>query len=150
MVTRDFDAMLAERAGIRPTFRVGGQEFTLRKRLPYAKWNSLLAAMRSSEDATAEQANQTTIDFFDVVLIKADRERFAALVRKGADSDDDDDGDDDNVIDLSQMNDMIDWIIEVFTGKTPSSSTSSSNGSKEIGAAPNVVSLSSKQPANAN
>lgn len=142
MVTRDFDAMLAERAGIRPTFRVGGQEFTLRKRLPYARWNKLLAAMRSSDEDA--DANQATVDFFDAVLIRDDRKRFAELVVK-----EDDDDDEDAVIDLSQMSDLTDWIIEVFTGKTQSSSSSSSAGPSEIGAAPNVVSLSSKKPANA-
>jgi hypothetical protein len=143
MVTRDFDAMLAERAGIRPTFRVGGQEFTLRKKLAYAKWNKLLAAMRSPEADT--DANQATIDFFNVVLIPADRERFAALVLKA-----DDDDDDDDVIDLTQMDELTDWILEVFTGKPQSNSNSSKAGSNGTGVAPNVVSLSSKQPANAN
>lgn len=143
MVTRDFDAMLAERAGIRPTFRVGGQEFTLRKRLPYARWNKLLAAMRSSDEDA--DANEGAVDFFNAVLISDDRKRFAELVIK-----EDDEDDDDAVIDLSQMNDLTDWIIEVFTGKTLSSSNSSSDGPSEIGAAPNVVSLSSKKPANAS
>lgn len=143
MVTRDFDAMLAERAGIRPTFRVGGQEFTLRKKLPYAKWNLLLAALRSStEDA---DANEATVEFFNAVLVRDDRERFAELAVK-----EDDEDDDDAVIDLSQMNDLMDWVIEVFTGKTSNSSESSKAGSNGTGPAPNVVSLSSKKPANAN
>src|SRR5688572_1217386 len=135
MVTRDFDAMLAEKAGVRPTFKIGGQEFALRAKLPYTKWNKLIEQMRS-DDVDADEASA---NFFRAVLIKADRERFLELMAK-----EDDDDDDENVIDLSQMDDLTEWIMETFTGKTRNSSGSSSDGVNGTGQPPNVVSLSSR------
>jgi hypothetical protein len=140
MITKDFDAMLAEQAGIRPTFKIGGQEFALRSKLPYVRWNKLLAVMRD-DDVSPDFA---TREFFETVLIKADRERFLALLNK----DDDDDGDD-NVIGMDQMDELSDWIMEHFTGKARKSSGGSSPGVNGTGAAPNVVSLGSKKAANA-
>lgn len=140
MSTRDFDAMLAEKAGNRPTFKVGGQEFTLRSKLPYAKWNKLLAVMRD-DDTEAEQATEM---FFNTVLVKGDRQRFLELLGK-----EDDDDDDDNVIGLDQMNAITDWVMEHFTGKHLNSSDGSSPGVNGTGQQPNVISLSSKQAANA-
>jgi hypothetical protein len=139
MSTRDFDAMLAEKAGIRPTFKVGGQEFTLRSKLPYSKWNKLLAVMRDDET----EAEEATEMFFNTVLVKADRQRFLDLLAK-----EDDDDDDDNVIGLDQMNGITDWVMEHFTGKRLNSSDGSSHGANGTGQQPNVISLSSKQAAN--
>jgi hypothetical protein len=131
------------KAGIRPTFKVAGQEFTLRKRLPYATWNKLLAAMRSPEADDDQQ--KATKDFFDKVLVRADRERFATLL----DFEGDDEDDDDAVIGLDQMDQLTDWVMQIMTGKAPKNETSSTAGLNTTGPAPNVVSLSSKQPANA-
>lgn len=139
MVTRDFDAMLAEKANGRPTFKVGGQEFTLRAKLPYLKWIRLLAVMR---DPDVEE-ELSTEEFFNTVLIKADRQRFLALLNA------EDEDDEDNVIGMEEMNDLTDWIMEHFTGKQLNSSAGSSPGSNGTGQSPNVVSLQSKHPANA-
>jgi hypothetical protein len=138
MTVRDFDAMLAERAGVHPTFRIGGQEFTLRAKLPYKRWNKLMAAMRA-DDADEQQA---TVDFFRSVLIKDDRERFVALLDK-----EDDDDDENAVVDLSQMDALTDWIMEHFTGKRRNSSESSTPGANGTGLAPNVVSLQPRDTA---
>jgi hypothetical protein len=139
MVTRDFDAMLAEKAGIRPTFKIGGQIFTLRAKLPYARWTKLLAAMRD-DDVSGEQANE---QFFRAVLIPGDRDRFMALLESEAD-------DDGAIIGVEDMDGLLDWAMAHFTGKAPSSSNGSSPGSSETGQRPNVISLSSKAPANAS
>src|ERR1700759_2797346 len=96
-VTRDFDAMLAEKAGVRPTFKVGGQEFTLRSKLPYGKWNKLLNFMRADET----DADEATTKFFETVLVRADRERFLSLIDLDGVREDDDD-DDESVIDVTQ------------------------------------------------
>lgn len=136
MVTRDFDAMLAEKAGVRPTFKVAGQEFTLRAKLPYGRWNKLLAVMRDDEtDAMA-----ATAEFFNTVLIKADRERFLAALEQ----DPDDDSDDEAVVDLSQMDALTEWIMGFYTGKLQSNTNGSSPGANGTGQPPNVVSLSSR------
>lgn len=138
MVTRDFDAMLAEKAGIKPTFKIGGQEFSLRAKLPYTKWNQLLGVMRNDDTAP----DVATAAFFNTVLIAADRQRFLDLLNNDSD-------DDDTVIDLSQMDALTDWIMEHYTGKRLNSSDGSSPGANGTGPAPNVVSLGSKKAANA-
>lgn len=129
--------MLAEQAGIRPTFRIGGQEFTLRAKLPYVRWNKLLSVMRD-DDTTPDDA---TKEFFDTVLVRSDRERFWQLLQR-------DDEDDDAVIGMDQMDGLTDWVMEHFTGKARRSSDGSSPGVNGTGAAPNVVSLGSKKAAN--
>lgn len=142
MVTRDFDAMLAEKANGRPTFKVAGQEFTLRKKLPYGTWLRLLAVMRS-DDVEESESNK---EFFNTVLVRDDRQRFLDLMVK----EEDDDGDDDNLIGIEQMDALTSWIMELFTGKLSTSSNGSSPGVNGTGQQPNVVSLASKQAANAS
>ncbi len=140
MTTKDFDAMLAEQ-GPRPTFRVAGQEFPLRRKLPYAKWVKLLARMRDENVTDEEQSRE----FFQTVLPRADRDRFLALLER-----EEDDDEDTGVIGLNQLNAITDWAMEYFTGKLGQNSNSSSGGSPDTGPPPNVVSSSSKQPANAS
>jgi hypothetical protein len=140
LVTRDFDAMFAMRAGQRPTFRVGGQEFTVKAKLPNRKFKKLLAAFVDDEiDET-----QAEKDFFNLCLIKSDRERFFALLEYEGD---DDEGDD--VIDIPQLNELTSWLMEYYTGKAAENSSSSSDGSSGTGGSPKVVSLSSRQQASA-
>ncbi len=133
---KDFDAMLREKAGERPTFTIGGQTFTLRAKLPYSKWTALVAMMRA-EDGDSMSA---THEFFDTVLIRDDRPRFAVLL----DSADDDD---DKVIGVDQMSDLTDYVMEHFTGKLQSSSNGSSPGANGTGPQPNVVSLNARSTA---
>lgn len=139
MVTRDFDAYLAEKAGVRPTFKIAGQEFTLRAKMPYAKWAKLLASMRS-DDVSPEEANDL---FLRAALIRSDVDRFMALLNK------DDDDDDGAIIGVQEADALVDWAMGFFTGKAPNTSDGSSPGSNGTGPSPNVISLSSKAPANA-
>lgn len=139
MVTRDFDAYLAETARVRPTFRIGGQVFTLRAKMAYAKWSKLLASMRSDE-VSPEEANDL---FFRAALIRSDVDRFMALLNN------DDDSDDDTIIGMQEADALVDWAMAHFTGKAPNTSDGSSPGSNGTGPSPNVVSLQSKAPANA-
>ncbi len=138
-VTRDFDRMLAEKAGERPTFQVAGQQFTLRAKLPYNRWNKLVKVMSDPEGDDAQAAEV----FFSTVLIKADRERFLKLLR-GSGDDEDDDADDDTAIDLTQVSQITDWAMAHFTGKAQPSSTSSSPGANGTGPQPSVVSLNAR------
>jgi len=138
MVTRDFDAMLAEKAAGRPTFKVAGQEFTLRKKLPWAVWVKLMAVMRAED--TDEK--KSTEEFFNTVLVRDDRQRFLDLLGS-------DDDDDDAVIGMDQLDALTDWAMEQFTGKLRNSSDGSSPGSNGTGQQPNVVSLQPKKAANA-
>jgi hypothetical protein len=141
MVTRDFDAYLAEKAGVRPTFRIGGQVFTLRTKLAYAKWTKILASMRS-DDVSPEEANDL---FFRAVLIRSDVDRFMQLLNNEGDDDEDS-----GVIGMQEADALVDWAMAHFTGKALNTSDGSSPGSNGTGPQPNVISLSSKAPANAS
>lgn len=138
MVTRDFDAYLAEKAGVRPTFKIAGQVFTLRSKMAYTKWSKLLASMRSDE-VSPEEANDM---FFRAALIRGDVDRFMALLNK------DDDDDEGAIIGLQEADALVDWAMAHFTGKALNTSDGSSPGSNGTGPSPNVVSLQSKAPAN--
>lgn len=139
MVTRDFDAYLAEKAGVRPTFKIAGQVFTLRSKLAYAKWSKILASMRS-DDVSPEEANEL---FFRAVLIRGDVERFMHLLNK---EDEDDEG---AIIGMQEADALVDWAMSHFTGKALTTSDGSSPGSNGTGQSPNVISLAQKAPANA-
>lgn len=137
MVTRDFDAMLAERAGVRPTFRVGGQEFTIKAKLPFKKFQKLVASLAG--DDVDEDAK--TDEFFAMVLVPQDRERFFLLLNYDGEGDEVDEW---NVVSPEQVTSLTQWLMELYTGKAGASSASSSNGSAGAGAPLNVVSLNSR------
>lgn len=130
MVTRDFDAMLAQRAGTRPTFRVGGQEFTVKAKLAFKKFAKLIATFEEADDEIA-----ATEAFFRMVLVPSDRDRFIALL--DADGEDDSDA----VIDPEQIQAMTEWLMEYYTGKHRASSNGSSGGAGTMAQPLNVVSL---------
>lgn len=137
MVTRDFDAMLAARAGVRPTFKVGGQEFTVKAKLPFKKFQKLVASLAG--DDIDEEAK--TEEFFRMVLIPQDRERFFLLLNYDGEGDEVDEW---NVVSPEQINGLTEWLMELYTGKAGANSPSSSNGSDDAGQRQNVVSLTSR------
>lgn len=138
MTVRDFDAMLAEKRKATAQFKLGGQVFTLRRKLSAARWFAMLATMRS-DDIDVEDANR---QFFSTVIKASDRERFLAMYE--ADEGDDDDGD---VVDIALVNDLVNWAMEYYTGKPVDDSSSSSPGASETGPPPNVVSLTARTTA---
>lgn len=140
MVTRDFDAMLAERAGVRPTFRLAGQVFTVKAKLPHKRFKTLLAT--AGEEGTDE--DQVTEDFFRMALVPQDRERFFLLLDYDGEGDEVDEW---AVASPEQVNALADWLMGLYTGKRPPSEESSSDGSANAGTSPNVVSLNSRAPA---
>lgn len=131
MVTRDFDAMLSEKAGVRPTFRVGGQEFTAKAKIPYKRFRAFLESLDGEDVDEAAKFE----DFMQLALVRDDRERFRQLL--DADGDDDDE----DVVAIGQVGQITEWLIEHYTGKAAPNSDSSSDGSAPTGAPGNVVSL---------
>lgn len=131
-VTWDFDAMLAEQE--RPTFIVGGQQFTARARLSYKKFGQVISLGKPSP--TQEEAMKMNRDFFNIVLIPADRERFLELLER------DDDEDDDLIITQKQLNDLSERLMAHYTGKGQESEKPSSDGANTTG--PSSKSRSSK------
>lgn len=130
--TFDFDAMIAEKAGTRPTFRVGGQDFTAKARLPFRAFSKMVDMLSSPDMDDTERTEQ----FFRLVLVRDDQQRFIDLLNR------DDDGDDEwSVISPEQVQKLTNWLLELYTGKRVESSDSSSDGANSTGQSQNVVSL---------
>jgi hypothetical protein len=130
MTTKDFDAMLAAKQRARPTFTVAGQEFTARKRLPFKRFQQVLDMM-TADDVDTDRATE---EFFRTILVPADRDRFIEALAYDGD-------DDDKVVDYEVLGEMTNWFLEIYTGKAPTSSENSSDGSPSTGRPRNVVSL---------
>ncbi len=140
MVTVDFDAKLNEVRGERPTIRLGGQDFTLRRKVASKRWEKMLAAF-SDDDTTVHGLAER---LFAIVLVKQDVPRFLALLNLENEQDDDDD---EQVIDPAQLNEIVDWVMEYYSGKDSTDSTPSSPGPETTGQPPNVVSLTARPTA---
>lgn len=140
MSTRDFDAMLVEKGRQRQTFRAGGQEFTAKAKLPYRKFQTLLAAMGRVDENDDEAVRRAEEQFFRAALIRSDRDRFLELLNADGDEDDDDFA----TLDPEQVNEITAWLMEHFTGKRETTSDSSSDGASGTGQRPNVVSLNAR------
>lgn len=140
MVTRDFDAYVAEQAGVRPTFRLAGQTFTVKAKLPHRKFRNLLAQLTSEE---ADEA-QLEDEFLRMALIPQDRERFFLLLDYEGEGDEVDEW---SVASPEQIQQLIEWLMGLYTGKAEENSDSSSAGSATTGASQNVVSLNSRNQA---
>ncbi len=130
MRSRDFDAMVAAGEG-RPQFTIGGQKFTARSKLPWKKFGALIDAM-TADDAGIE----ATESFLCMSVVRADRERFRALL------DNEDDDDDESVASPAQINALASWLMEHYTGKLSENDESSSDGPSSTGPQRRVVSLS--------
>ncbi|HYJ33831.1 MAG TPA: hypothetical protein VE326_11480 [Candidatus Binatia bacterium] len=126
MSYKDFDSWLAEQRG-EVTFTVGGQTYTGRKRVPWQKMNKYLMSLGEDTDGI-----ESTKDFFRMVLVPADRERFVAAI--------DYDGDDDEQILASeQVGKILDWLLGIYTGKGEKDKPVSTDSQPS-----NVVSLNPK------
>lgn len=112
MSYRDFDAFLREKSGGRPEFIIGGQKFTCRAKLPWKKFSAMMLSL-SGEDASAKGLEKTE-DFFKLVLIQPDRQRFLDLLNYDGE---DDEGDEENVISPSQVGNLLDWLLAYYTDK---------------------------------
>ena len=115
---RDFDAMVASTG--RPSFTVGGQKYEARSKLPWHTYNAITAA---AAEAESQDEREFTLKFFNTVLLKDDRKRFTKALT--ADPENVDDAD---VIGVNQLNDLMEWLMEHYTGKLQASASSTSNG----------------------
>lgn len=137
MSYKDFDAMLNEKLSGRPDFKVGGHTFTARAKLPWKKFSNLILSM-SGDDVSSTNGISKTEDFFKLVLIPTDRQRFIDLLNHDGDEDDDDD----SVIAPEQVSEILDWLLAYYTGKAGASESASSEQQPGTGLPLNVVSAS--------
>lgn len=134
MSYKNFDAMLKEKREGRPDFTLGGQQFQCRAKLPWKRFDAIIMGINSEDSTTKSE------DFFNLCLVKDDRERFQELL------DNDGEDDEDAVIDVTQVNSLMEWLIELYTGKDPKDSSSSESGAPTTGEPLSVVSLNATVP----
>lgn len=137
MAIRDFDTLQCSAQ----SFKVGGQQFTTRKKVPFKKLSRFIDAANAPDADDVEEAEK----FFNLVLIRGDRQRLLDLL----DADSDDDADADHVVGLDQVRGIMSWLVEHYTGKAETSSDGFSPGvpAAETGASSNVVSLNPRAQA---
>lgn len=139
MSHKDYDAMVAEQLGERPTFTLGGQTFTCRLKLHWRKQSKIFLALANAE---GDQVSEASVSFVRACLIPACREAFDALV---AEPEDDEYEDDAAVVNRSQLNALMDDLFDYYAGKAETSDDGSSSSPASTGEPSNVVSLNSKE-----
>lgn len=134
---KDYDAMLAETISGAPSFRVAGQNFTCKKKLPWKKFQKLLISLTVSQ-VTEENATSDTERFFSLVLRPECRDSFLALLNYEGD-------DEEQSIDSKQVSLILDDLLEYYTGKAPKSESDSTGSQPSAGAPSNVTSLTPRE-----
>lgn len=131
---RDFDAFMAEKSPGRPEFMLAGQKFTARSRLPWKKFSTFILNM--GDDVSSKDGIDKTEEFFRMVLVAQDRQRFVDLINQDADEEEDE-----NIVSPAQVSELLDWLLEYYTGKAQPPEESSSTEPSSSGQPSNVVSL---------
>lgn len=106
-------------------FRVGDNEYSCRKTLPVEGIQDLVKAIRRpTEDADETNAFDRVKTAFKLILKPESYETFDVNVRVA-----DDDDENDDAIDIEQLTEIIQWVLEVYTKRPTSRSSTSSDGS---------------------
>lgn len=137
---KDFDAMIASKG--RPEFTVAGNKFTCRAKLPWKKFSNLMLSMMG-DDVTSQDGIDKTEEFFRLVLLPQDRDKFLTILNF------DGEGEDDAlaealVVSNEQISEILDWLLAYYTGKAQANDESSSPSPPATGQPLNAVSLSPK------
>jgi hypothetical protein len=131
---KDFDELVRGRK--REKFKLGGQTFTTRANLSARRFARMLTLVEQIDGA--EAAIDATAAFMDKVLIPEDRERFRLLLEVDPDEDVEDD---EKAVTLEQINEVVDWTVEHYTGKRITREESSTPGAESAPMPQNVVSF---------
>lgn len=115
MSVKDFNSSVAAKQ--RKEFTVAGQKFAARPKLAWRTYSRLIDSITSDKLSEEEAARQ----FFNTVLIKADRARFISLL--SAEEGDDDEGSE--VISNEQVVEISQWLISEYRGGKASETTES-------------------------
>ena len=138
---KDFYAMLAEKAGDRPSFKLCGQEFTCKKKLPWRAWNAMILSLQFENDTTDEMVEK----FFNMVLTTSDKEKFFELLDKDDVDEEGNEIEDDNFVSDEQTGAVMKWLLDLYTGKAQENDESSSGKQPTSGQPAKVVSLSRRK-----
>lgn len=121
--------MISEVSG-RPTFTLGGQKWTCRSKLPWRKFIAYMSSLEDIENNVLERVEE----FFSFALVQPDRERFTELLNS-------DNEDDEKVVSPSQVNAILEWLLEYYQGKAEKNQENSSDGPQRDGQSLSVPSL---------
>lgn len=119
MAHRDFSASVDEAIANRPTFTLRGVDFMCKPAVSMKAMAPVLDAINAAEGGVdMEDALKL---FFDTVLIKAARPKMHELLE----AEDEDDDDDAVPLSLAQLIEIMQWLIEQYTGIPTQASTDS-------------------------
>lgn len=129
-IYRDFDAAAAEAAGDAPAFKIGGQEFTTRRRVAYAKYLALQNEIRQ-ETAGGDLDEAAEVDrFFKLVLKPDEYDRLQGVFTESEAVEDEDDP---KYVSADQVAQLYVWLLEHYSGKMTGNDEKSNDGPQRIG-----------------
>lgn len=134
MSFKDYDAMLNEKIGGPPTFAVGGRIYTCRAKLPWKKFSEFMLSLMSGSAATLAG----TEEFFRLCLTAGDRQAFLDALNDEGDGTPEGDA---KLISNTQVSDILDDLLDYYTGKAPKNAEGSSVQLPGAGEPSRVVSL---------
>jgi hypothetical protein len=134
---KDYDAMLAETISGAPSFKVAGQNFTCKKKLPWKRFQKLLLSLTVGQ-VTEENIEADNERFFSLVLRPECRDSFLELINYEGD-------DEEKSIDSKQVSAILDDLLEYYTGKAPKNESDSTDSRPSAGAPSNVTSLTPRE-----
>lgn len=126
---RDFDSMADEKSG-RPEFVLAGQKWECRAKLPWRRFVSFMNKLEEGD--TSERIDE----FFSFALLQQYREPFQTML-------DSMDEDDDKVASPTQVNSLMEWLMETYSGKVQESPENSLDGQPTTGQSLKTKSLKS-------
>lgn len=140
MSFRDFDAAMQSIG--RPTFVLGGQKFTCRApaKMAWAKWNNIIMDLDGGPAGSVKAEVERTKGLLKKVIIASDRQRFMDLLEY--EGDDEGEDEDDVVVSNKQVGELLNWVLETYTGKGETSESTLSEPPSDAGLPVKRASLS--------
>jgi len=134
MSFKDYDAMLSEKLGGAPSFAVGGRIYTCRAKLPWKKFSEFMLSLMSGSAASLTE----TEEFFRLCLTAGDRQAFIDALNDEGDGTPEGDA---RLISNTQVSQILDDLLDYYTGKAPKNAAESSVQLPSVGEPSRVVSL---------
>ena len=120
---RDFGAPASQDEPV--TFALYGETFRCVAAL---QGRTLLDFIATSSDEDGASSAKAVLDFFDVALVEADRERFTELTSSQ-----------DTVVPLETLASIMEWMVEQYAGRPTEPSSPSESGDMITGPMPVAV-----------
>ena len=127
---RDFGSPASQDEPI--TFTIYGQTFRC---VPAIQGRTLLDFIAMSADDNGAASAGAVLQFFNVALVSADRERFTALTSA-----------DDTVVPLETLASIMEWLVEQYAGRPTEPSSPSEPGDMITGPMPVAVPSFPQEP----